>query len=130
MRGGITSVDLLQTFVSHRIQPLHQREMTMWMYLGPCCHDHPFSTELGDTDINTWIQKILAHGADQNCGSRPIPLREGVESHWVSLLKLTFTSLCQFLLLNPCVTPMLSNKRLLALTESLASLTFQLFSFS
>jgi hypothetical protein len=76
-------VDLLQTFISYRVQPLHQREMTMWIYLGPSCPDHPFSTELDGTEINTWIQGVLAHGADQNFGSSPVLLGEGVDNPWV-----------------------------------------------
>jgi hypothetical protein len=52
----------------------------LWMYLGPSCPDHPFSMELGDSEINTRIQWVLAHGADQNFGFGSIPLREGVES--------------------------------------------------
>jgi hypothetical protein len=35
-------------------------------------------------------------------GSNPVPLRERVESPWVSPLELTFVYLCQFLLLNAC----------------------------
>jgi hypothetical protein len=70
---GLTGVDLMRTFVSHRVQPLRQREMTMLMYLGPSCPDRPFSAELDDTEIY---------------------------SPWVSLLKLTSVCLCQFLLLN------------------------------
>jgi hypothetical protein len=72
----------------------------MWMYLGPSCPDHPFSVELDDVEINTWIQGFLPHGADQNSGTGLVPLREGVNIPWVSLLKLTFDFLCQFLLLN------------------------------
>jgi hypothetical protein len=68
----------------------------MWMYLGPCCPDLPFSTELDDTEINTWIQGVPAHGADQSFGSSPVHLREGVGSPLVSQLKLTFIFLCQF----------------------------------
>jgi hypothetical protein len=93
-------VDLLRTFVSCSVQPLYQREMTIWMYPGPSCPDHPFSTELEGTEIHTQIRGVLAHGADQNFGSGPIPLREGVDSPWVSLLDLTSVSLCEFLLLN------------------------------
>jgi hypothetical protein len=48
-------VDLVRTFVNHPVQPLHQREMSMWMYPGPSCPDHPFFEELGDVEINTWI---------------------------------------------------------------------------
>jgi hypothetical protein len=48
------------------------------MYPGPSCLDRPFSLELEDTEINTQIRGVLAHGADLNFGSGPIPLREGV----------------------------------------------------
>jgi hypothetical protein len=60
------------------------------MYQGPSCPDHCFPAELDDSEINTWIRGILAHGVDQNFGSDPVPLREGVESPWVSLLELSF----------------------------------------
>jgi hypothetical protein len=39
-----------------------------------------FSEELGDAEINTWIHRILAPGADSNPGVSPTPLREGVDS--------------------------------------------------
>jgi hypothetical protein len=55
-------VDLLRTFVSHRIKPLHHRQMTMWMYPGLSCPDHPFSLELDGTEINTWIRGSLLMG--------------------------------------------------------------------
>jgi hypothetical protein len=75
----------------------------MWLYSGPSCPDHPFSAESGDMEINTWIWGVLAHGADLNFGSSPVPLREGVESPWVSPLKLILIYLCQFLLLKTCM---------------------------
>jgi hypothetical protein len=69
------------------------------MYLGPRCGDHPFSAKLGDTEINTRIRRVLAHGDNLNSGSGLVPLREGVESPWVSPLELILIQLCQFLLL-------------------------------
>jgi hypothetical protein len=72
----------------------------MWMYFGPSCPDRPFSVELGDTKISTQIWGVLAHGADLNFGSSPVPLREGVHNPWVSLLEFTFIYLYQILLLN------------------------------
>jgi hypothetical protein len=48
------------------------------MYPGPNCPVHPFSVELGDTEL-----------ADLKFGSGLIPLREGVKSPWVSPLDLT-----------------------------------------
>jgi hypothetical protein len=53
LHRGLTGVDLLWTFFSHRVQLLHQRGMTTWMYQGQCCHDHPFSEEFSDREINT-----------------------------------------------------------------------------
>jgi hypothetical protein len=47
------------------------------------------SSDLG-VEINTRVQGVLAHGADLNLGSGPVPLREG-------------DYLCQFLFLNVCV---------------------------
>jgi hypothetical protein len=82
--------DLLWTFVSHRVQPLYRREMIMWMYPGPSHHDRPFSAEFDDTEVNTQIRGVLAHGADQNFGTGLVPLREVVNSPCVSLLELTF----------------------------------------
>jgi hypothetical protein len=68
--------------------------MTMRIYSGPSCPDHPFSTELGDTEINTQIRGVLAHGADLNLGSGLIPLREGIDIPWLSSLGLLFGCLC------------------------------------
>jgi hypothetical protein len=42
-------------------------------------------------------------GTDLNLGSSPIPLREGVDNPWVSLLRPTFSYLCQFQFLNVCM---------------------------
>jgi hypothetical protein len=73
-------MDLLRTFFSHWVQPLYQREMTKWMYSGSSCPDHPFSEELGDTEINTQICTVLAHGDILNLGTDPSSLREGVDT--------------------------------------------------
>jgi hypothetical protein len=72
----------------------------MWRYLGSSCPDHPFSTELDSTEINTQIRGVLARGADLIFSSGLVPLSEGVDSLWVSLLELTFVYLCQFLFFN------------------------------
>jgi hypothetical protein len=45
-------------------------------------------------DINTRIRGVLAHAADLNLSSDLIPLREGVNSPWVSPLGLSFGYLC------------------------------------
>lgn len=35
IRGGVTGMDLLESFLSRRIQPLQARDHTMWHYSGP-----------------------------------------------------------------------------------------------
>jgi hypothetical protein len=62
LRGGMMGMNLLQTFVSHHVQPLRQREMTIWMYPGSSYPDRPFSVELGDTEINTQIRGVSLTG--------------------------------------------------------------------
>jgi hypothetical protein len=69
----------------------------------PSCPNHPISTELGDTEINTQIQGVHANGADQNFGIGRVPLKEVVDRPWVSLLDLTFVCFCQYLFLNAYV---------------------------
>jgi hypothetical protein len=74
LRRGLTSTNLLRTFVSHRIPPPHQREMTMLMYPGPSCPNRPFSVELNGVEINTRIRGVLAHAVDPNFGSGLVSL--------------------------------------------------------
>jgi hypothetical protein len=73
------------------------------MHPGPSCPSCPFSTESGNTEINTQIRGVLAHRADPNLGSSLVPLRERVDNPWVSLLGLALSYLCQSLFLNVCI---------------------------
>jgi hypothetical protein len=52
----------------------------MWMYPVPSRPDCPFSEELSDTEINTQIHRILAHGANLNPEAGPTLLKEGVDN--------------------------------------------------
>jgi hypothetical protein len=87
---GLMGAGLLCTFIIHRVQPLQQWEMTIWMYPGPSCLYHFFSTELDDAEINSQIWGILVRGANQNSGPQPglskgrgcQPLRELARAHF------------------------------------------------
>jgi hypothetical protein len=95
LRGGLLGADLLWTFFSRRVQPLCRWVMTMCMYLEPSCPDRRFFEELSNVEINTWIHMDLAPGANSNLGAGPTPLREGVDSTWVSPLGPILDCLCQ-----------------------------------
>jgi hypothetical protein len=86
-REGLTGVHLLWIFFCCRIQPLRQRVIKMWLYLGPFCLGHSFSEELSETEINTCIHKVLDHGANLDPEASPAHLREGVASTRVSLFR-------------------------------------------
>jgi hypothetical protein len=70
----------------------------MWMYSGPNCPDHSFSTDLDNSEIDIWIRRILALEDHQSSDPSPIPLREWVIIPWVNLLNLCPT----FALPNAC----------------------------
>jgi hypothetical protein len=77
--------DHLQAFFSHRVQSLRQWEMTMWMCLGQSCPDCPFSEELGDTEINTWVcgvpsSIVMMAGLPSSCSLGVQPLSKKAHS--------------------------------------------------
>jgi hypothetical protein len=65
------------------------------MHLGPSCPNRPVFSELRDIEMNTRVQGVLAPGANRSLVSGLVPLREKVDSHWVSLPGLAFHYLCQ-----------------------------------
>jgi hypothetical protein len=52
----------------------------MWRYPGPGCPDHSFQAGLGDTEIDTCIQGILALKVNRQTGLGLVSLREAVVS--------------------------------------------------
>jgi hypothetical protein len=75
----------------------------MWMHSGPSCLDHLFSQSSVIQRSTPEFEGSLLMGFDLNLGSDLIPLWEGVDSPWVSLLGLSFDYLCRFLFLTICV---------------------------
>jgi hypothetical protein len=67
---------------------------------GASCLYCPFSEELDDAEINTWIHMVLTHEVDLNPGASPAPLREGVNYTRVSRLRPVLGYLHEFQFLN------------------------------
>jgi hypothetical protein len=59
---GLLGADILRTFLSRRVQPLRQWEMTMRRYPGLGCLDRSFSAELMDMEVDARVRKLLALG--------------------------------------------------------------------
>jgi hypothetical protein len=95
LQRGLMVVEILQTFFSRGVKPLHRREVNTRMLPLPSCPDCPFFAELGNIGINTQIRGVLSSGGDPNFGPNPVPLRERVDNLCVCLLGLAFSYLCQ-----------------------------------
>ena len=72
IQGGLTGLDLLEVFLSRRIQPLHERAHPMWRYTGAndSTRVHPEDVE-GKT-VEQWISCITG-ARDNPRGSRRVP---------------------------------------------------------
>lgn len=71
MRARVVGMDLLETFLSPRIQPLQERVRPMWTYegLSDSCRVHPQAltgTELAD------LVKLITSAHDNPLGSRRV----------------------------------------------------------
>jgi hypothetical protein len=60
LQRGLMGAEILRTFFSHGVRPLHQRDVTVQMSLGPSCPIHPFPMESGGMEINTQVRGTLA----------------------------------------------------------------------
>jgi hypothetical protein len=87
--GGADGRESSTYLFSRLVQPIRHRATTMWMYPGPSYPDCPFSEELYDVEINTWIHMVLAHRVDLSPWAGLAPLREGVNSTTVNLFAFT-----------------------------------------
>jgi hypothetical protein len=72
IRGGVTGLDLLETFLSRRIQPLQARDHTMWHYSGPEDTTRTHPEEVSDQTVSQWLRSITG-ACDNPEGSKRIP---------------------------------------------------------
>ena len=71
IRGGVTGMDLLEAFLSRRIQPLQARDHTMWHYSGPEDTTRTHSEEVSDETIAQWLRSITG-ACDNPLGAKRI----------------------------------------------------------
>jgi hypothetical protein len=55
LERGLAGMEILRIFFSRRVQSLCRRQVNAQMHMGPIFLDCPFSMELGNMGINTWI---------------------------------------------------------------------------
>ena len=71
VRDGVTGMDLLEVFLSRRIQPLQARDHPMWMYSGleDSTWIHP--EDVSEDMVEKWLRGITGN-KDNPRGSRRV----------------------------------------------------------
>jgi hypothetical protein len=64
VQGGVTGLDLLEVFLSRRIQPLRMRDHPMWHYSGANDSTRSHPEEVSEETIAQWLRSIT--GARDN----------------------------------------------------------------
>ena len=72
VNAGVNGMDLLETFLIRRIQPLQARVHPMWMYEGPGDDTRVHPEELTDDALASKI-KALTSARDNPRGARRVP---------------------------------------------------------
>ena len=61
VREGVTGMDLLEVFLSRRIQPLQARDTLMWMYLGPGDTARVHPKKVTEEMVSQWLWSITGN---------------------------------------------------------------------
>ena len=73
VREGVTGMDLLEVFLSRRIQPLQARDHPMWMYLGleDSTRIHP--EDVREDTMEQWLRGITGNKHNPRGSRRVVP---------------------------------------------------------
>ena len=71
VRQGVTGMDLLEVFLSRRIQPLQARDHSMWMYSGSNDTARVHPEEVPDEMVALWL-KSITENKDNPRGARRV----------------------------------------------------------
>ena len=79
VRDRVTGMDLLEVFLSRRIQPLQSRDHPMWMYSGleESTRIHP--EEIDDATLERWMGSITGNKDNPRGARRVVPLDQSYE---------------------------------------------------
>jgi hypothetical protein len=73
VQGAVTGMDLLEVFLSRRIQPLQARDHPMWMYSGTedTARVHP--EEVAEETVAQWLRSITGNKDNPRGARRILP---------------------------------------------------------
>ena len=83
---GVTGMDLLEVFLSRRIQPLQARDHSMWMYSGieDSTRIHP--EDVDEKMVAQWVQSMTGNKDNPRGSRRVLPFDTNNQPDKVCLL--------------------------------------------
>ena len=76
INDGVTGLDLLEVFLSRRIQPLQARDHPMWLYSGPDDTARVHPEEVSSETVALWLRSITGNQDNPRGSRRVIPFRD------------------------------------------------------
>ena len=73
VRDGVTGMDLLEVFLSRRIQPLQTRDHPMWMYSGLEDSSRIHLEDVSKDTVEKWLRGITRNKDNPRGSRRVIP---------------------------------------------------------
>ena len=98
---GVTSMDLLEVFLSRRIQPLQARDHPMWMYSGVDDSTRVHPEEVPAKTVALWLKSNTGNKDNPRGATRVDPFRDSNQPDKVCLLPPTVFGYIFRLPLNP-----------------------------
>ena len=66
VQQGLDGMQVFHTFFRHRVTPLAERTLPMWMYTGPTDPDHASPEELAKHEVWSRLDRVLQLRAKEN----------------------------------------------------------------
>ena len=73
VRDGVTGMDLLEVFLSRRIQPLQARDHPMWMYSGLEDSTWIHLEDVSEDMVEQWLRGITSNKDNPRGSRRVVP---------------------------------------------------------
>ena len=77
INDGVTGLDLLEVFLSRRIQPLQARDHPMWLYSGPDDTARVHPEEVSSETVALWLTSITGNQDNPRGSRRVLPFGDG-----------------------------------------------------
>lgn len=86
VQGGVTGMDLLEVFLSRRIQPLQAHDHPMWLYSGAddTARTHP--EEVKEETVAQWLRSITGNKDNPRGAKRIDPVYGGTRFRAIASL--------------------------------------------